>query len=128
MHRIFVYGTLRAGYGNHQRLLRKAQGLDLKACTQPGFRMFSAGGFPMVAALPVEQGGGVVQGEVYEVDDATLLALDRLEGHPQWYRRTPVLLGNGMSAETYLMPLERCATYPVVASGDWTAFQPPRTF
>ena len=33
-----------------------------------------------------------VTGEVYE---ATLAALDRREGHPRWYRRTPVTLEDG---------------------------------
>lgn len=34
--------------------------------------------------------GVIVKGEVYEVDAAGLRAIDRLEGHPTAYRRSPL--------------------------------------
>lgn len=126
MNRVFVYGTLRAGHGNHERLLRTAQCLDPHAVTQPGYRMATAGGFPMVHRLPLGEWGAanVVQGEVYEVDDATLAALDRLEGHPRWYQRTEVILGNGMTAFIYLN--EQGRDLPTVEGGDWNVYSAAR--
>ena len=72
-HRVFVYGTLLGGGPNH-RLLRRSR-LVGEDTTADGFALHNLGPFPgMVRAT-----AGHVRGEVYEVDDATLAALDRLE-------------------------------------------------
>jgi len=113
LRRIFVYGSLLAGLHNHH-VLRGAP-LVGPARTLPAFTMFSLGGFPGV----VRGGQTAIEGEVYEVDAATLAALDQLEGHPRFYRRTPLRLEGGERAEIYLLTeaqIEGCA---VVASGDW---------
>ena len=64
-------------------------------------------------------GAYAVAGEVYEVDEATLAALDRLEGHPRFYRRTRIALEDGAAVETYLLPPEQVEGRPVIASGNW---------
>ena len=56
---------------------------------------------------------------MYEVDEATLAALDRLEGHPRFYRRTRIALEDGAAVETYLLPPEQVEGRPVIASGNW---------
>ena len=58
-------------------------------------------------------------GEVYEVDQATLAALDRLEGHPRFYRRTRIALEDGAAVETYLLAPEQVEGRPVIDSGNW---------
>ena len=74
---VFVYGTLLAGEPNH-RLLTGAR-LVAEARTKPAFELRDLGAFPGL----VRGGQHAVAGEVYEVDVATLAALDRLEGRTE---------------------------------------------
>lgn len=109
--RVFVYGTLMAGQPNH-RLLAQARCVG-EALTRPEFDLVDLGAFPGLCV----GGHTAVSGEVYDVDDPTLLALDRLEGHPHFYHREPIVLADGNVVETYLYPA--CAGRAVIASGDW---------
>jgi gamma-glutamylaminecyclotransferase len=111
--RVFVYGTLLRGESNH-RLLAKARFVG-EGRTRPEFRLHHLGGFPALVA------GGVhaVEGEVYEVDEATLAALDALEGHPRFYRRVPISMEDGASVEAYLLRAEQVEGRPVIDSGSW---------
>jgi gamma-glutamylcyclotransferase (GGCT)/AIG2-like uncharacterized protein YtfP len=111
--RIFVYGTLLAGEPNH-RLLATAT-LVGEARTEPAFELRDLGAFPGL----VRGGAHAVLGEVYEVDAATLAALDRLEGHPRFFRRTRIALDDGVGVETYLLTPEQVEGRPVIASGNW---------
>ena len=86
---LFVYGTLMRGERNH-RLLAEAEFVG-EARTVAGFTMIDLGAFPGVVA----HGEGVVVGELFRVDAETLLAVDRLEGHPRFYRRTEIELAGG---------------------------------
>jgi len=120
-HRVFVYGTLLAGEPNH-RLLRRSR-LVCEATTADGFALHNLGPFPgMVRATT-----GHVRGEVYEVDDATLAALDRLEGHPKFYRRTEVELDSGETVSTYLLCPSQVAGCPIIPTGRWRDRQPQET-
>ena len=82
-HKVFVYGTLKRGYGNH-RLLQGSTYLG-KAKTQKRWTMIGKDmGFPYV----IEQHdaiGGHIEGEVYLVSDRVLNTLDILEGVPNHY-------------------------------------------
>jgi gamma-glutamylaminecyclotransferase len=75
MHRVFVYGSLKRGFENHDLL--GAAVFTGKAITAASFRMMD-GPYPVLR----ESGAGRfrVSGELYEVDDRTLAALDDLEG------------------------------------------------
>jgi gamma-glutamylcyclotransferase (GGCT)/AIG2-like uncharacterized protein YtfP len=75
MTRIFVYGTLKRGGSNHAWL--RDQTFIAEARTQPQFRLFDLGGYPGLVADP--QDGLAVEGEIWEVDDASLARLDVLE-------------------------------------------------
>ena len=121
IHRVFVYGTLLAGEPNH-RLLRRSR-LVGEATTADGFALHNLGPFPgMVRAK-----AGHVRGEVYEVDDATLAALDRLEGHPSFYRRTEIALDSGETVSTYLLRPAQVAGCPIIPTGRWRDRQPQET-
>lgn len=117
MTRVFVYGTLLSGQPNH-RLLRGAQLVGV-ARTRAAFGLFDYGPFPALAA----GGRHSVVGEVYEVDALTLAALDKLEGHPRFYRRTPIALDGFGSAEAYLFPRARLVGRPLIATGCWHTHQ-----
>jgi gamma-glutamylaminecyclotransferase len=95
--RVFVYGTLLRGEPNH-RLLTSALFVG-GAHTEPAFDLVSLGPFPTM----VEGGETSIAGEVYEVDPATLGALDRLEGAPSFYQRHAVRLEDGSEVQTYLL-------------------------
>jgi gamma-glutamylaminecyclotransferase len=112
-HRMFVYGTLLSGESNH-RLLVGAR-LIGESRTEPSFELRSLGAFPGL----VPNGTCSVLGESYEVDDGTLAALDRLEGHPSFYTRTPVKLADGCVAETYLLRPDQVRGRPAIMSGNW---------
>ncbi|MCA9605570.1 MAG: gamma-glutamylcyclotransferase [Myxococcales bacterium] len=111
--RVFVYGTLRAGEANHA-LLRGLEPIA-ETRTEGRFRLAHLGAFPAM----VIGGGTRVTGEVYEVDGGTLERLDRLEGHPRFYRRRAIPLEDGRTAIAYLLSPAQAAGYPTIRSGDW---------
>ena len=112
---VFVYGTLLAGEPNHRFLVGAR--LVAAARTKPAFELRDLGAFPGL----VRGGAHAVAGEVYEVDEPTLAALDRLEGHPRFYRRSRIALEGGATVETYLLAPEQVEGLPVIDSGSWRA-------
>lgn len=113
--RIFVYGMLLAGELNH-RLLTSAR-LVGDARTKPAFELRDLNAFPGLVC----GGEHAVVGEVYEVDRATLAALDRLEGHPRFYRCTRIALEDRATVDAYLLAPEQVEGRPVIDSGSWRA-------
>ena len=111
--RVFVYGTLLSGEPNH-RLLADAE-LVGAARTEPDFDLVSLGAFPAM----IRGGGTAIADEVYEVDRPTLDALDRLEGHPRFYRRRAVRLDDGGEVLAYLLTPDQVRGRPRITSGDW---------
>lgn len=98
--RVFVYGTLKQGHGNH-RLLAQAKFLGRCAVEGP-HRLVSLGGFPGLVEKPNLDPHKIV-GEVYQVNEDTLQALDFLEGHPRFYERRKVSTPF-KNAWTYYLP------------------------
>jgi gamma-glutamylaminecyclotransferase len=120
---LFVYGTLMVGEPNHRYLA--AAKLVGRAMTVPGFELLDLGHFP--AMVPARD-AACVWGEIFEVDAATLARCDKLEGHPNFYRRTPIALSVGRQrrAETYLF-VRRQANDLVIGEGDWRAYRARKT-
>lgn len=81
---VFVYGTLKKGFSNH-RLLAGSEYLGA-AQTVEKYAMYSTGTPIVLKEEPVSP----IHGELYRVNEATLVALDSLEGHPDWYRREEI--------------------------------------
>ncbi len=75
MHKLFVYGTLKEGYGNHHYIKGSKQ--LSKTASVEGYGMHRLGGFPGAVADQNSE----IYGEVYEIDDATLKDCDGLEGY-----------------------------------------------
>lgn len=113
--RLFVYGTLMRGERAHP-LLAGAP-LVGEAATEPAFDLVDLGDFPALVA----GGATSVRGELYRVSPAQLAALDDYEGHPGFYRRTPIRLIGGGRAHAYVLGRERSGAHPRIASGDWRA-------
>jgi len=97
-HLVFVYGTLKKGFGNHY-LLKDAKFLG-KARTEKKYKM-TANGIPFVSK---KEAISHIIGEVYEVGDEILRKLDFLEDHPNWYKRekVKVILENGRKLDVWL--------------------------
>ena len=113
MTQVFVYGTLKKGFGNNV-LLQNSNFIG------EGFveaDMFNFGSFPVVS-----EGKGSVKGEVYEVNDSVFQSLDRLEGYPNFYDRKKVHVrseAGDLSAWMYFMSKEKITKLPRVFEGVW---------
>lgn len=116
-HVVFVYGSLRRGLSNHARLAgARDLGDDETATASYTMRAYSQW-FPGVC----DGGSTTIRGEVYEVDDDGLAALDRLESNGRFYTRREVPLASGRVAWIYLLPPEEMRG-DRVASGDWLRY------
>lgn len=111
--RVFVYGTLLSGEPNH--LVLDGARFVGEARTEPRFSLHDMGPYPAMVA----DGEHAIVGEVYEVRPPLLARLDRLEGHPHFYRRSVIVLADATAAETYLLAPTQVAGRPTIASGTW---------
>lgn len=99
MDKVFVYGTLMKGYGNHHSYLSHAEFVGTAEIT--GYALYAVSSFPGI----VPEGEERVKGEVYKVDGDTLKRLDYLEGEGSLYLRKQVdvfVKGQLARAWTYL--------------------------
>jgi gamma-glutamylcyclotransferase (GGCT)/AIG2-like uncharacterized protein YtfP len=96
---LFVYGTLRKGSSNHERL----EGARFAgACsTASEYDITHSAGYP--ALVP---GSRAVAGELYDVDETLLSRLDAFEGDD--YRRATVRLADGELAIAYVLAAGGC--------------------
>ena len=109
-HLVFVYGSLKAAFHNH-RLLVDHDAVDLGyAVTDERYLMLKGNAFPFLLKQPAH---AQIAGELYRVDDACLAALDRLESHPRFYRREPIMVNGGVEAWCYFIRPERMASVPL---------------
>lgn len=108
--RIFVYGTLKRGCSNHGYLAN--QQFVGEAETQPNYRLCDMGGYP---GMVTDSGNGLpIQGEVWDVDERCLAALDELEGidEGEYVREFIPLLApfdqEQIQGYRYLLPVTGC--------------------
>lgn len=116
MTKVFVYGSLRNGQALSY-VLESCDCFNRKAITRKEFTLYSLGAFPAL----VNKGDTEVVGEVYEVSDEILDLLDRIEGHPHFYTRTPITLSDGMEVQSYLLNNTPIGC-KVVKNGDWVEY------
>lgn len=116
MTKVAVYGSLRQGMGNHRIL----DGAELVGQYDVVMRakMISLGGFP---GLLKDDDFSPVTIEVYEVNDCILDRLDRLEGHPTFYKREETGTPAG-GAWIYWLQGDRLVQ-EVVEHGDWKRYK-----
>ncbi|XP_071942372.1 putative gamma-glutamylcyclotransferase CG2811 [Antedon mediterranea] len=89
----FVYGTLKRGQPNHHLLQNPSNGKGKYLGTAKTYEKWplvvgSRHNIPYILDCPGK--GHNVMGEVFEIDNTMLAALDRLEGHPIYYQRTDI--------------------------------------
>ena len=109
--KLFVYGTLMKGESNHLWL----DSVELLGQDEvQNAQMFDLGAYPMMLS-----GKGIVRGELYHVPLKTVLLLDELEGHPNYFHREFLMLKSGTEALVYLGKKESILEYPLISSGQW---------
>lgn len=96
---VFVYGTLMKNQSNHDDYL--ADSHYVGAATLSGYEIYDLGCYPGIV-----EGTGKVYGEVYDINENTLKAMDRLEGEGSLYIRKSVKVtladGNYIDAWCYI--------------------------
>lgn len=123
MIKIAVYGTLRAGFGNHR--LMEDSTLVGSGLTKEKYTMYASG----IPYVDKDEPTSRIRVEVYDVKDEDLPSIDSLEGHPSWYRREeiPVELDNGeeVDAWLYFMPGvgKNSGNLTKIESGDYTEYR-----
>ena len=83
---IAVYGTLKKGYSNYNHYLTSSKHIG-RGETKHKYPLVIKG----LPYLIEEKGKGhKVEVDVFKVSSTVLMDLDRLEGHPTWYRRKQI--------------------------------------
>ncbi len=119
MHTVFVFGSLKQGFCNfhYNRGVRVGGGF----VTVDRFSLYIIGpeNLPWLVSEATPGEGHAVVGQLFEVDDATLARMDRLErvDEPLWYSRRAVAVrpaagGAERTAWVYLGNRERMALEP----------------
>ena len=111
---VFVYGSLKRGFGN-SGLLRNSKFMQ-DAVTHPSYTMVNLGFFPGVLL----KGNTPITGELYSVTESDMKVLDRLEGYPSFYNRMRIPLpGLDVEPWMYYLPRKTYAQAPEVPDGMW---------
>jgi len=99
-HLLAVYGTLKKGNSNYYHYLSKSSYIG-KGKSADKIRMVGDG---IPFALPKNGKGHNIAVDVFAVNTKTLKDVDKLEGHPTWYKRekTLVTLENGQQVNAWL--------------------------
>lgn len=90
MHRVFVYGTLKEGFPNFH--VNRGLRVPGDFVTLQAYPLYIVGRSPVPWLVDRPGQGHPVRGQVFEVDDATLVAMDELEmvDQPGWYTRASI--------------------------------------
>ena len=124
MTRVFVYGTLKRGFANYQRYLSNAEACGQArycgpalTCDDHALIVVPEGNMP--PGMMEGGGGQQVEGQVFDVDERTLRALDILEGlHTgRYYRKElPVFFQDDPQRETFERTAVESATEVLCAA------------
>ena len=128
MSKLFVYGTLKRGFPNHHYMAGASYVGD--ALTVDAYPLVVGGTWFTPYLIPERGSGHRVKGELWEVPDAMIPAIDELESvHlPNGYRREqiPVVLdgvSSSVEAWTYFRKREHIA---VIHTGNLDDYQDRR--
>ena len=106
------------GFGNHV-VMQRAGGQFITEAVIDGLQLRAyCWGFPCA----VQVKGYAVKGEVYEVDEAGLTHLDRLEGEGHFYHRITAKTEAGEVVDVYIL-LPEDAQGEVIPSGSWRSYK-----
>lgn len=123
-HLIFVCGTLRRGGSQALQTIFPAA-MFVAQATVPG-RLYDFGAYPGLLLAGTDSS---VVGEVYEIDDATLHALDELEAASHYLRRQVEIALSDRSEPcwVYVFDPQFYAPQVLIATGDWIEYAKMKT-
>jgi gamma-glutamylcyclotransferase (GGCT)/AIG2-like uncharacterized protein YtfP len=111
---VFVYGSLKRGQPNHGEL----EGCPAEGEAElRGLALYDLGPFPM--AIPSQEPGSRLQGELYRVENQQLARLDRFEGAPRLYERQRWRLADGRPVWVYVGRPQQVRHVRRIACGCW---------
>jgi len=121
---VFVYGSLRCGQAGAMSN-RFPNSRFLEEATVSG-SLYDLGAYP---GLLLGESDSLVMGEVYEVDDETLMQLDAFETASNYLRRqVEVTLGTGLATAWTYEPNPECYSFgKLIPSGDWIEYGKTKT-
>ena len=107
---IFVYGTLQRGRANHHVLVDLGARFIRSASSKTPRTLVDLGPYPAVLREDStrDANASCVHGELHEIDEAALTALDIFEGCPTLFAREPITLvtdGGDIEAFVYVLAL-----------------------
>ena len=117
---LFVYGSLKKGFDNHNLLSKYAKRLG-KAHTVKKFAMFedSFGNYPYIIDTPVSR----IKGELYQITRAELMQkIDEFEGAPDYYERKKIEVKSHHGVKRAFVYIKPDATFPTNKESlkEWT--------
>lgn len=130
MRYVFVYGTLRAGevndIGQAATRSRLAAPRLIGGASVPG-RLYDFGNYP---GLVPDSAGGLVHGDVYEIDEVLVSVLDEIEevypGVEGLFRSREISVvvdGHALQCLFYSVGAESVVGLPRIENGDWVAYR-----
>jgi gamma-glutamylaminecyclotransferase len=115
LHRVFVYGTLKQGFRNFH--VNRGTRVPGEFVTEQAFALYVIGEFGLPWLVHEPGRGHRVSGQVFEVNDEALAAMDALERVDEagWYTRRalvvrPVVGGEALQVLTYFGSVSRLTT------------------
>lgn len=118
-HLIFIYGSLRRGSAGSMSVIFPSAKFIAEAKVRGN--LYDLGTYP---GLQLDNAGSFVSGEVYEIDDETLILLDEFEASSN-YRRSPVEISLNTELQTgwtYEPIAEFHSLSTLITSGDWLEY------
>lgn len=114
--RIFVYGTLKAGKPRNFYITREGGRLIGRATTAPKYRLVKQwfSDYPSMI-----EGDSAVEGELWEITEKTLEALDSVEGvNSNLFKRASIEMSDGDKVLGYVS-VNKPYPYRTLISGRW---------
>lgn len=121
--KIFVYGTLKKGFRNHDRFCGNA--ISIEPATVNGKLYDTGWGFPAMQLS--DNPDDIVHGEIINLPEADLPAIDRLEGVPRLYQRVEVMAVSeaGTESAAYCYVMEHLPPGAIRKNG-WLEMRDPK--
>ncbi len=121
--KIFVYGTLKKGFRNHDRFCGNA--ISIEPATVNGKLYDTGWGFPAMQLSDNPE--DIVHGEIITIPEADLPAIDRLEGVPRLYQRVEAIAVSeaGTKSTTYCYVMEHLPPGAIRKKG-WLEMRAPK--
>ncbi len=130
MRYVFVYGTLRAGEINDIGLAAARHGMSAPRLIGPvavAGRLYDLGDYP---GLVRDDAAGPVRGDVYEIDEALVPVLDRIEGIEPggdgvFKSREIVVTVKGRQLPCFFYPVDEVSVggRTRIQAGDWVSYR-----